>query len=394
MRLAFLLPLFASFLLAASPTRADEEDAPAFKTRERALLEALYEGGGVPPGRFLVKLDTVALDKQREAVLLLTSALSPDTNSYTDQTLEAELAVVSDGGRSLTVLARESLSAPSGVGDRQASVSTPVAGMKGETVIQVLLGRSSDGEGSTTGLTWFQFRPGTGTEDGVLERLMEAEYTPSSGSGYPHEREAARFDKHPSIHDGYSDLSLTIRGSYCETDEDCREEKRVRRVCWMGTRYASDSDCVVRHVTASSQLKSSKAASPTYDPGNVRDGESSTAWCEGAKGTGRGEWLEFDFHTPVTVQALTLVTGYDKSPEVWRNNARLKRVRLHFSNGTHQDADLDDATSPQAIRLQTKSAIESVKLEVLAVYPGRRYPDACVSEVDFSGVKAVPVDEE
>ncbi|MFP2909405.1 discoidin domain-containing protein [Pyxidicoccus sp. 3LFB2] len=380
MRLSFLLPLFATLLLAALPARAN----PKLNAEERALLAVLHPD---TPGRFLVKLETVALDERHKAVLLLTSEGSPEEDRYQDMTLKAEFAVVSGAGKSLKVHARESVEAPSSSGSPETSVSTHVIGKKGETVIEVKFGRYSDGEGSKVELTFFQFKAGTAEEDEVLERIMQTRYTPSSGSGYPHETEDVSLDEHPSAHEGYSDLSLTVRSDYCPSDdEDCRKEKRVERVCWTGTHYTDHSDCLVWKVTTSSSLKSSKASA--YGPDNVRDGEDSTAWCEGAKGTGRGEWLKFDFHTPVTVQELTLVAGYNKSPEVWRNNARLKRVRLHFPDGTRQDADLNDTASPQVISLGTESPFNSVKLEVLAVYPGRRHADACVSEVDFTGVQA------
>lgn len=407
MRFLFLLPLFAVTLLTALPARAKEGDLPALDAEDRAILTLLHprEPGSrlkeaeVTPGRFLVGLQTLALPRRRTAVLLLTSGLAPEEEHYQDQTYEAELAVVSGGGTSFTKLARERVPVPFGVGSCEGTVSTVVTGKKGEVVIQVKLGRYSDGEGSVETLTFFQFDAGAGEEDededgdGDLERILEARYTPSSGSGYPHEREDATLDEHPSLHEGYSDLSLTVRGHHCRTEDDCRDELRVERVCWVGTRYASLDDCLVSSATASSHLKSGKAASLTYGPDNVRDGEDSTAWCEGAKGTGRGEWLAFDFRTPVTARALTLVAGYNKSPETWRNNARLKRVRLHFSDGTRQDANLRDTASPQALLLEAKGTLESVKLEVLAVYPGRRHEDACVSEVDFSDVRAAPVQE-
>ncbi|MCP3136961.1 discoidin domain-containing protein [Pyxidicoccus xibeiensis] len=394
--MASLVPLLA--LLTALPAQANEQAPPASQARERALLEVLHppakgaelEEGEVTPGRFLVKLDTVVLDTQREAVLVVTSGQAPGEYEPLRPGLEAELAVVRGVGKALTVLSRERVPTPSGVGEYQASVSTALDGKKGEKVILVDISSHNDGEGSGVALTFFQFLAGTGKKDGVLERIMEDRYTPSSGSGYPHEREDAAFDTQPSVHEGYSDLSLRVSGHYCDTDEECRSEKRVERICWEGTRYSRSDDCLVRVVTTSSELKSGKADAPTYDSDNVRDGEDSTAWCEGAKGTGRGEWLKFTFNTPVTVGELTLVAGYNKSPEVWRRNARLKRVRLHFSDGTRQDADLDDSASPQDILLETKSALESVKLEVLAVYPGSRHADACVSEVDFSDVQAAP----
>ncbi|NMO21524.1 hypothetical protein HPC49_32465 [Pyxidicoccus fallax] len=393
MRLPALIPLLA--FLTALPARAMEADPPKHALPSEQQPDDEEEAIPEDSGDSEATLATETLGARREAVLLTSPEVLSDEGVYVTRQLDARLVVLNGEGPSRTVLSRQFLRFPGGSGSHEASIDTSLTGKKGEKVIEVMLGRHSDGEGKVEEVTFFQVSPGEDEEGGQLSEILRLQYTPSSGSGYPHEKESLRSEAKPSpLHEGYSDLFITLHGKYCETDEDCRETERVTRIRWTGTHYEQQEDRRIRVSASSSLSHSTSRRGPTYDAGNVRDEDKATAWCEGAKGTGSGEWLAFSFDMPVTVQQLTLIPGYNKSPEVWRNNARLKQVRLHFEEGPHQDVTLEDSPAPQHIRIARKSPFKGVKLEILSVYPGKRFADACVSEVDFSGVRAAPVRKE
>ena len=67
------------------------------------------------------------------------------------------------------------------------------------------------------------------------------------------------------------------------------------------------------------------------------DDDPKTAWVEGAKGSGAGEWIRFHV-TPMqgaTAVRLRLRNGYQKSKRLFRANARLEEVTVRLQPGGH-----------------------------------------------------------
>jgi hypothetical protein len=68
-----------------------------------------------------------------------------------------------------------------------------------------------------------------------------------------------------------------------------------------------------------------------YPPEQLFDGDPGTCWVEAAAGDGIGEWVMFVVNRPV--QALQLVNGFARSPALYRNNNRIKSLKLSFVVG-------------------------------------------------------------
>src|SRR5512132_331996 len=69
-----------------------------------------------------------------------------------------------------------------------------------------------------------------------------------------------------------------------------------------------------------------------YHPNYVADDDPATAWVEGAKGSGAGEWLRIQI-TPLektTKVRLRVRNGYQKSKDLFKANARAKQVTLRL----------------------------------------------------------------
>src|SRR5690242_16085841 len=69
-----------------------------------------------------------------------------------------------------------------------------------------------------------------------------------------------------------------------------------------------------------------------YHPNYVADDDPATAWVEGAKGSGAGEWIRI-WVTPLdktTKVRLRVRNGYQKSKDLWKANARAKEVTLRL----------------------------------------------------------------
>jgi len=119
----------------------------------------------------------------------------------------------------------------------------------------------------------------------------------------------------------------------------------------------------------------------TYVPGNAIDGSRRTGWIEGDDGPGLGESLRFDFGRDITLHRIIVLPGYFKSPEIWKQNNRVARAILHFSNGTSKVVNFPDEMERQAIDLGSVKT-RWLRLEIAQVYRGSD-PDTAISEVVF-----------
>lgn len=120
-----------------------------------------------------------------------------------------------------------------------------------------------------------------------------------------------------------------------------------------------------------------------YSPANVLDGDMSTAWVEGKKGTGLNEWIELRFDSAIKLKELHLWNGYqkyvpDNLGDRYYINERLERVEVRTDAGS-RIMDLADTKDKQVLRFDG-SPTRSVRLTIKSVY-GSKYKDCAISEV-------------
>ncbi|MBN2401752.1 MAG: VWA domain-containing protein [Spirochaetes bacterium] len=137
------------------------------------------------------------------------------------------------------------------------------------------------------------------------------------------------------------------------------------------------------NMLASSQLIEKYRPSDAYKPENVIDGNKYTAWSEGSNGNGIGEWLRFGFDSPKHIKAINIISGYAKTPDIFRKNNRVKKLKLIFSDGRYQIVNLKDTIDFQKILVDRDKPTQFIILEIQDVYKGLRYNDTCISEVEF-----------
>ncbi|MFP2928793.1 NADase-type glycan-binding domain-containing protein [Pyxidicoccus sp. 3LG] len=141
-----------------------------------------------------------------------------------------------------------------------------------------------------------------------------------------------------------------------------------------------------------------------YSAEKAMDGKPDTAWCEGAKGTGAGEVLlaKVEPGKPVSIWA-----GFGKSAQLHAANARPRKVRLAVLQARSASAsqssigyggltvaatgevELKDVNDYQELKLpafepDSNAAGTFVAIEVLSVYPGKKFTDLCISELRAS----------
>jgi hypothetical protein len=135
-------------------------------------------------------------------------------------------------------------------------------------------------------------------------------------------------------------------------------------------------------VKASSSLTEGKTSFST-DKLGIKIGE---CWAEGVKGYGIGETLTLSI---VQGNNLTISNGFVSfsKPYLYRENARIKKIRITNREGKSEVVTLRDTPHFQEINsaLITYSAEGPVitKLEILEVYPGSKYEDTCVNSIFY-----------
>lgn len=131
-----------------------------------------------------------------------------------------------------------------------------------------------------------------------------------------------------------------------------------------------------------------------YHPLYIADDDPATAWVEGAKGPGIGEWVRLRL-TPMagaTKVRLRVRNGYQKSSSLWKANARAKEVTIRLlPSKTEAKVTLADKEGWQDVDVaQAAGALDAVELKVGSVYAGTKYEDLCLSDVQVLVTATTP----
>ncbi len=183
------------------------------------------------------------------------------------------------------------------------------------------------------------------------------------------------------------------------------------------TYFMNDSD--YQFTTASSALKSQRKNA--YGSENIGDLNYQTAWVEGVKGYGIGETVAFKFppgHPRIT--KVIIANGYVKTKETWKNNSRVKQLKIYLNNKSFAILNLKDVYAEQTFEIPTigyevtyhlnndgttwwrykdqngrdvksyhensELIADSIKFEILSVYKGDKYKDTAITEIYFDGL--------
>jgi hypothetical protein len=138
-----------------------------------------------------------------------------------------------------------------------------------------------------------------------------------------------------------------------------------------------DSEIKVQQIKASSTLPSK--GTQTYDVKNLLNGDTSTAWCEGVKGNGEGETILLDLGSLQKVNGIEVTNGYVKSEKSYRENNRVEKLKLEFSDGS--TLEMNDFNTRKKFKEPINTSF--IKLTILSVERGTKYQDTCMSEIRF-----------
>jgi hypothetical protein len=146
-------------------------------------------------------------------------------------------------------------------------------------------------------------------------------------------------------------------------------------------------------ITASSILP--PGSSSNYSPDNLMDG-TVASWSEGVKGSGIGEYLQVDFRFPDEMKYVMIKNGFGKE-KYWKANARIREMKITNEEGDTRVIVLEDTPDLQIAGLNYLEEGEdrvlvstgglygsSFKFEITDVYPGEKWQDACIAEMNFN----------
>lgn len=152
----------------------------------------------------------------------------------------------------------------------------------------------------------------------------------------------------------------------------------------------------VKSINASSELKENNEIN--YSPKNAHDFNKNTAWVEGNTDFGIGEFIEycFDFSEmeeykgDLGINRIILANGYKKNKLTWKNNSRVKQLKVYLNDRPYAILNLLDSFEIQTIEMgeikfpANKETI--LKFEITQVYEGKKYKDTAISLLMFEGM--------
>lgn len=148
---------------------------------------------------------------------------------------------------------------------------------------------------------------------------------------------------------------------------------------------------MVDTVTATSALP--PAGKNTYDGCNAHNFDYTSVWAEGADGPGIGEALTYEFPGKCPrITTVKILNGHVKSAKAWRENNRVKQLKVYYAGKPLAILDLKDTRDLQCFEVGTLGYFDEnapkwqLKFEIIDVYKGNKYDDTVISELFFDGI--------
>lgn len=119
----------------------------------------------------------------------------------------------------------------------------------------------------------------------------------------------------------------------------------------------------------------------SYGAANLFDASTGTAWVEGASGNGIGEWITVEFENQRRVKSIHVQNGYQKNPDIFSKNNRVRQIRVLFSGGESQIFILEDKLSAQLLTLRPPVTAYWMQLIIDDVWAGNKYTDTAITKL-------------
>lgn len=140
-------------------------------------------------------------------------------------------------------------------------------------------------------------------------------------------------------------------------------------------------------------------------PENTHDFSYKTAWVEGAEEEGIGEYITYHFRLDnPRITHIFISNGYVKSEKAYRENSRVKKLKMYVNDEPFAILNLEDSRVMQCFEFEPigrmgfdaakqlsqeerkKLPRWTMKFEILEVYPGDEHYDVAITDISFSGI--------
>ena len=125
---------------------------------------------------------------------------------------------------------------------------------------------------------------------------------------------------------------------------------------------------------------STLAPQDVWNPELLFDGREFTGWVEGSEGLGQGEIITVELREPLSLDAVEIVNGYQRSLRHYRENARAKKMRVSADGGAWTDIELADVIGAQVVTLDSPRPGHVFRFALQEGYPGEKWEDLVLSE--------------
>lgn len=89
------------------------------------------------------------------------------------------------------------------------------------------------------------------------------------------------------------------------------------------------------------------------------------------------------------VNQVAIINGYAKNDKLWKNNNRVKTLKLTIDDTKQYILELEDTKDLQLFDINYKNdnitKKINMKFEILEVYPGEKYDDTCITSIYLEG---------
>lgn len=149
-------------------------------------------------------------------------------------------------------------------------------------------------------------------------------------------------------------------------------------------------------------------------PKNLCDNSAKTAWIEGQKDYGIGEYIDFYCNNTKSYKKIGLTAdekinditrvyiynGYSKNNELWEENSRVKKIKMYVQGKEWMIINLKDFNGEQyceippiiydeVVKDATNKRDLIIRFEIMEVYKGTKYKDTSITEVLFATDKTL-----
>lgn len=122
----------------------------------------------------------------------------------------------------------------------------------------------------------------------------------------------------------------------------------------------------------------------TYEADQVLSNDGK-CWCP-RKGSGVGAWIKLDFGESKRINGLDIVNGYAGSEDQYKENSKVTKIKIEFSNG---QKPITRSLSVKSVSNRKESqhisfdsvTTSSVKITILSIEKGTEFEDTCITYI-------------